>query len=47
MGATPHVAQKYEAQWRQCDGRTTRHAGYAIRQRKRKLVEECPKTAWP
>jgi len=38
LGATPHVARK------RCrsalDGRTTRHAGYAVSQRRRKLVEE-------
>ena len=35
---TPHVAQK--ARWSAIDGRTTRHAGYHISQRKRKLVEQ-------
>jgi Transposase DDE domain len=35
---TPHVAQK--ARISAIDGRTTRHAGYAVSQRKRKLVEE-------
>ena len=35
---TPHVAQK--AKGSAIDGRTTRHAGYAVSQRKRKLVEE-------
>src|ERR1700681_3543712 len=34
---TPHVAQKANSA---IDGRTTRHAGYAISQRKRKLVEQ-------
>jgi transposase len=34
---TPHVAQKANSA---IDGRTTRHAGYAVSQRKRKLVEE-------
>ncbi|MBI2185527.1 MAG: IS5 family transposase [Acidobacteria bacterium] len=34
---TPHVAQKAQSA---IDGRTTRHAGYAISQRKRKLVEQ-------
>ena len=33
---TPHVAQKVRA----IDGRTTRHAGYHVSQRKRKLVEQ-------
>ena len=35
---TPHVAAKKRA--RAIDGRTTRHAGYAASQRRRKLVEE-------
>ena len=35
---TPHVAQK--ARWSAIDGRTTRHAGYHVSQRKRKLVEQ-------
>lgn len=35
---TPHVAQK--ATGTAIDGRTTRHAGYAISQQKRKLVEQ-------
>jgi IS5 family transposase len=38
MNATPHVAQK--ARYSAIDGRTTRHAGYAISQQKRKRVEE-------
>jgi transposase len=37
MGVTPHIAQKtYSA----LDGRTTRHDGYEVSQRKRKLIEE-------
>ena len=32
------VAQK--ARWSAIDGRTTRHAGYPVSQRKRKLVEQ-------
>ena len=37
---TPHVAQN-TSNWRSAiDGRTTRHEGYAISQRKRKRVEE-------
>jgi transposase len=38
LGVTPHVAAKnrYSA----IDGRTTRHASYAVSQRRRKLVEE-------
>ncbi|HUE88243.1 MAG TPA: IS5 family transposase [Vicinamibacterales bacterium] len=35
---TPHVAQK--ASVSAIDGRTTRHAGYAVSQQKRKLVEQ-------
>jgi transposase len=35
---TPHVAHKAKSS--AIDGRTTRHAGYAVSQRKRKLVEE-------
>jgi transposase len=35
---TPHVAQKAKSS--AIDGRTTRHAGYAVSSRKRKLVEE-------
>ena len=38
MCVTPHVAAK--AKGSAIDGRTTRHAGYAVSQRKRKLVEE-------
>ena len=38
LGITPHVAAK--ASGSQLDGRTTRHAGYAISQRKRKRVEQ-------
>jgi transposase len=42
MGMTPHIAQYPETTRRgsAIDGRTTRHAGYAISQRKRKLVEQ-------
>jgi transposase len=38
LGVTPHVARKnrYSA----IDGRTTRHGGYAVSQRRRKLIEE-------
>ena len=41
-GVTPHVAQNIHARksTSAIDGRTTRHAGYAISQLKRKLVEE-------
>lgn len=43
MNATPHVAQNAAPGWRRSaiDRRTTRHPGYAISQRKRKLVEQC------
>lgn len=37
LGITPHVAQKKHSA---IDGRTTRHAGYAVSLKKRKLVEE-------
>lgn len=42
MGITPHVApHDGGGRWRSSvDGRTTRHAGYAVSQRKRKLVEQ-------
>jgi transposase len=38
LGLTPHVAQKVTGS--AIDARTTRHAGYAISQRKRKLIEQ-------
>ena len=38
-GLTPHVAQKIETRTA-IDGRTTRHKGYAVSQRRRKRVEE-------
>jgi|LNFM01.2.fsa_nt_gb transposase len=42
MGVTPHVARNTKRSGGSAiDGRTTRHAGYAVSQRKRKLVEEC------
>jgi transposase len=37
---TPHVAQNNTHRSSALDGRTTRHAGYAVSQRKRKWVEE-------
>lgn len=37
---TPHVAQNQTNRRRALDGRTTRHAGYAASQKKRKRVEE-------
>jgi transposase len=38
MNVTPHVAAKVKGS--AIDGRTTRHAGYAVSQKKRKLIEE-------
>ena len=38
LAVPAHVAQK--ARWSATDGRTTRHAGYHVSQRKRKLVEQ-------
>jgi len=38
LGLTPHVAQKAKSS--AIDGRTTRHAGYAISQQKRTLIEQ-------
>jgi transposase len=40
MKATPHVAQNNKGRRSAIDGRTTRHAGYAVSQQKRKRVEE-------
>jgi transposase len=40
LNVTPHVAQNNRTRSSAIDGRTTRHAGYAISQRKRKRVEE-------
>jgi transposase len=40
MQVTPHVAQHTTGRRSAIDGRTTRHPGYAISQRKRKLVEQ-------
>jgi len=42
LGVTPHVAQYPDTPRRRSaiDGRTTRHAGYEISQRKRKLIEQ-------
>jgi len=39
MNTTPHIAAK-KPEWSSLDGRTFRHPGYAISQRKRKRVEE-------
>jgi len=38
LGITPHVAAK--KRFTSVDGRTTRHLGYLVSQRKRKLIEE-------
>ena len=38
---TPHVTQNTSGRRSAIDGRTTRHAGYAVSQRIRKRVEEC------
>ena len=40
LGVTPHVAQNNKRRRSAIDGRTTRHGGYAISQRKRKRIEE-------
>jgi transposase len=42
MNVTPHVAQNTRRNGGSAvDGRTTRHTGYAVSQRKRKRIEEC------
>jgi transposase len=42
LKVTPHVAQNVKRNGGSAiDGRTTRHGGYAISQRKRKRIEEC------
>jgi transposase len=42
MRVTPHVAQNHRRRGGSAiDGRTTRHPGYAVSQRKRKRIEEC------
>ena len=40
LGVTPHVAQNNRNRRSAIDARTTRHAGYAISQKKRKRIEE-------
>lgn len=40
VGATPHIAQNLVRRSSAVDARTTRHQGYNLSQRKRKLVEE-------
>ncbi len=39
-GVTPHVAQNTSGRSSAIDGRTIRHAGYGVSQRKRKRIEE-------
>jgi transposase len=42
MNVTPHVAQNTKRSGGSAiDGRTTRHGGYAVSQKKRKRIEEC------
>jgi len=40
LGVTPHVAQNNTRRRSAINGRTTRHAGYAVSQRVRKRIEE-------
>jgi transposase len=40
MNVTPHVAQNTTNRRSAIDGRTTRHSGYGVSQRKRKRIEE-------
>jgi transposase len=40
MCVTPHVAQNNKGRASAIDARTTRHQGYAVSQKKRKLIEE-------
>lgn len=40
LGITPHVAQHTTKRSSRIDGRTTRHPGYAVSQRRRKRIEE-------
>jgi transposase len=40
VGVTPHVSQNTKRRRSAIDGRTTRHTGYTISQRKRKRIEE-------
>jgi transposase len=40
-GVTPHVAQNTTHRASRIDGRTVRHEGYEVSQRKRKRIEEC------
>jgi IS5 family transposase len=42
INVTPHIAQNLNRNGGSAiDGRTTRHVGYAVSQRKRKRVEQC------
>ena len=42
MNVTPHVAQNTTRRGGSAiDGRTTRHEGYQVSQKKRKRIEEC------
>ncbi len=41
LDCTPHVAQNDTNRRSAIDRRTTRHAGYAVSQAKRKRIEEC------
>ena len=42
LGVTPHVAQNLNRNGGSAiDGRTTRHIGYEVSQRKRKCIEQC------
>jgi len=40
LGVTPHVAQNTNGRRSAIDGRTTRHPGYSVSQKKRKRIEE-------
>jgi transposase len=40
LGVTPHVAQNTNGRRSAIDGRTTRHRGYGVSQKKRKRIEE-------
>ena len=40
LGVTPHVTQNTKGRRSAIDGRTTRHAGYAVSLRVRKRIEE-------
>jgi IS5 family transposase len=40
IGVAPHVAQNKKNRSSRIDGRTTRHAGYGVSQKKRKRIEE-------